>query len=1122
MAQGLWNLYAGAGIQSSTAAGIGSTSALATTGHFTRQKRRRLEVGLAKGELRLSSLGAGDLATIGLSQRRKIEDEQGGRGIGGLFKNLGSDVYDLAKGIGPGIYSLGKAVAHDVAPWSGPSAGNKSELVEKILKPAFQNYKQTYSGDILGHLYKHPLQPILDVATLATGGAAAAAKAGTVASRAGVEGGIANLARLTSREGRAPAVTKTGIEIPREYTPRPASRLGQMGLDKLGQKIEPIGEFQGKRALQRELKLSDVQVKGEAARAIADIGKPMADKFKDLSIPEQVALAFSFRGINTPELIQAAQEGFRNSLGDLDVNEKANNLKIDRKYRETLARDDIGIADLVANPTDRMRQAATIWERSVQQGLEELPITPEQHQAAISSYQRRLKSDDPETPLPADGYQMEVPHGVIEPTYAPDVRAVGYEAHRQGEKLSKLTGGVIKPGELTFRRGPAERLNSTSAITSQNLLAPKAQRYLHDSTGETFSEGLFRVDPKLYIEHVAKREKDLIENGFNADLVQQFAKKKEDGELMRFKDADALVSAGLSPDDWVLVNPEYPIAWFRSETNFTKQAETIMKRLQDADSTDAAVLEKMLNDLTDVDAKAFITAHWGAMKRPGVAIPRDFFEYQKQLVEVTEPFRNPAMRTYVRIMHRWRNAVLAYMPRWAINTAIGSFITNMVKGVMNPLDYIAGDKLRRTYENASGEQSIRPLGRAGRDFDTTGLQRSEPVGVALQDQAIAEMLEPSMSGYQQAMDIRMPTRKLVAGVQHIEDFFRRASFIHSLKQIKRREGEPDIQFEDTFQGDEAGLPEGATEAMGDVLGDHYDRVTVAHGSIQEMLQDPRLVDRAIRDTNKFGYNYGALGPFERRVVRQFIPFWGWYKFISQLAYRLPVEFPGRSQALNQLSIIGNDAADDLGSVPDWMRGSIILGVKPDGTVKYLPTTGLNPFSSFLNPLSPKGAIEGTLSTGQLAPGIQAVLQAAGYDTLTGDSVRVSPQSGVTQDFLGRLINDKGEVVSARQIAPLRRGLMSLARSIPQVRLGEKHILEGGGSVYPESVPFLAERPMAPASGAAISTGSGATDLGLSSLGFLPRGYDLATFQQLQEKRARYNRTKRRRDMQKLKRKYELK
>lgn len=1116
----LWDLYAGASLPSSTAKSIGSVSALATGGHFVRQRRRRLETGLAKGELRLSSLGAGDLATIGLSTRRKIEEEQNGRGIAGLFKNLGSDIYDVAKGIGPGLYTLGKSVAHDIAPWSGPLAGNKSDIVEKILKPTFENYKQTYSGDILGNLYKHPLQPILDASMIVSGGASAAAKVGTAAERAGVRGGVANLARLTSREGRAPAVTKTGVEIPRAYTPRPAARVGQMGLDKLGETFEPIGNFQGKKALQRELKLTDVQSKGEAARVIADVGKPLADKFKDLSIPEQIALALSFRGINTPELIQAAQQGFRESLLNEDINTKAENLKISPEYRETLARDDIGIADLVANPTDRMRSAAAIWEQSVQKGLEELPITPEQHQAAVSSYQRQLRSHDPENPLPAEDYEMIVPEGVIPPTYAPDVRAIGYEPHRARERLSQITRGAIRPGELSFRRGPAERLNSTSAITSQNLLAPKAQRYLHDSTGETFREGLFRVDPRLYVEHVAKREKDLIENAFNADLVQQFAMKNEDGELMRFKDADALVSAGLSPDDWVLVSPEYPIAWFRSETNFTKQTETIIKRLQDADSTDAAVLQKMLDDLTDVDAKAFITAHWGAMKRPGVAIPRDFFEYQKQLVEVTEPFRNPAMRLYVRTMHRWRNAVLAYMPRWAINTAIGSFITNMVKGVMNPIDYIQGDRLRRTYENPqTGETSIRPLGKAGKSFNTEGLVRSEPVGVALQDQAIAEMLEPSMSGYQQAMDIRMPTRKLVAGVQHIEDFFRRASFIHSMKQIKRREGEPEIEVEDTFQGGED-IPEGATEAMGDVLGDHYDRVTAAHGSVQEMLQDPRLVDRAIRDTNKFGYNYGALGPFERRVVRQFIPFWGWYKFISQLAYRLPVEFPGRTQALNQLAVIGNDTVDDLGAVPDWMKGAIILGVNPDGTVKYLPTTGLNPFSTFLNPLSPKGAIEGTLSTGQLAPGIQAVLQAAGYDTLTGDSVRVSPQSGVTQDFLGRLINDQGEVVSAREVAPVRRGLMSLARSIPQVRLGEKHILEGGGSVYPESVPFLAERPMAPASDAAVSIGSGSGDLALSSLGFLPRGYDLATFQQLQEKRARYNRTKRRRDLQKLKRKYE--
>lgn len=1117
MAQGLWNLYAGANLPATTSRTIGSTSAAATSGRYLASRRRKLQHELATGHVRASQLGTSDLATLGLGSH-KISPNSGDdtvSGVGGLFKNLGKDIYGVAKGFFPGLWTLGKAVAHDAAPWSGPLSGDDSEVVDKVLKPVYQTYKDTYfSGNVGQKLYDHPLQPILDLATIASGGAAAASKAGKVAVKAGSNAGVAqSLASLTSRGGRAPATMRLGntdeatVSIPREYTPRPLAHLGQQGLDKLGAKFEPLGNFQGRKALQRELKLTDVRSRGEAARAIADVGKPIADRVKDLSLPEQIALGLSLRGVNTPELLLKAQERWRQALADPEVNKRAESIGISREYRETLTRDDIGLADLIQHPTPKMVAAADAIRGDVSKGLEELPITPEQHAAHVSSYQRRLLSDDPNTPIPAADYDIQVPEGAIEPTYVPDVRAAGFEPHRSFSKLSKATGGVVKSGPLTFRRGPAERLQSTSAITSQNILAPRAQRYLHDSTGQTFDEGVFRTDPRLYVEHAAKRERDLIENGFNVNLVDKYAYRK-DGEVVKFKNQEELLAAGLKPDEWVFVNPEYPIAWFRAESNFMKQAEGIIQRLQDADSQDAVVVQQMLDSITDADARAFISSHWGALKKPGVAIPRDFFEYQRQLVSTTEPFNNPAMRLYVRMMHRWRNLVLAYMPRWALNTAVGSFITNMVKGVLNPVNYVQGDRLRRSYlDPSSGETVIRPFGAKGREFDSSGLEKSEPVGVTLQEQAIAEMLEPSMGGYQQTMNIRMPTRKLVAAVQHIEDFFRRASFIHSMKQISRRE--PDI------------LP-GATEAMGEVLSDHYGMVASQRGSVENMLKDPVLVERALQDTNKFGYNYGALGPFERRYVRQFVPFWGWYKFISLLAYRLPVEFPGRTAAINQLALIGNDALEEVGAVPEWMKGSIVLGMKDNGVIKYMPTTGLNPFSSFANPLSPDGILEGTLSSGQLSPVLQSLLQGYGYDPLSGDSVRVSPESGVTQDFLGRLINQEGDVVSARQVAPVRRTIMSLLRSIPQIRLGEKYALEGGGSVYPESIPLIAPRPMSPASEDSYTTGSAPGDVGLSVIGLMPRSYDVRRYQQLREKRRRYNQTKRRRDLLKLKRKMEQK
>lgn len=681
-------------------------------------------------------------------------------------------------------------------------------------------------------------------------------------------------------------------------------------------------------------------------------------------------------------------------------------------------------------------------------------------------------------------------------------------------------------------RNRGERNLSGRTVTRENLMTPNASPYLRGSTGETFLQGMARIDPRVYVEHASKRERDLIENAFKVELVERHAAKGDDGEFLRFKSPDEVNKA--LGDGWTLISLEYPIAWFRSETKYAEALEQVMNKADElGDEASAGAIQGIIDNLTDAQAKAFVAAHWGAMKRKGVAVPNEFFEYQKQLVQVTDPFNTAAARFYVRSMHKWRQAVLALMPRWAINTAIGSFVLNIVKGVTNPMDYVRGQRLNRTYRDPeTGETMVRPGAIARRlgaeDIDMTRqVEKVQPPGVSIQEDALADMMETSMAGYQRSMDIKVPTERLVRGVQHIEDFFRRASFVHSIKLEARRKGRTDgeeldmVPDEDTFQSEGAQ----ALQEMGDVLTEHYAQVVAKRGDVDAMLHDPELVRRAIEDVNKWGYNYGSLGPFERRYVRQFVPFWGWYKFISKLAYRLPVEAPARAVVLNALSTVGQDAAEELGLLPPWIRGSIILGTNPDGTIKYLPTLGMNPFGSFFNPLSPEGAIEGTLAPGQLAPAIQALMQGAGFDTLTGGPVRVSPQSGASLDALGRLVDETtGEPISAGEVQTVPRTLMALARTFPQYRLGEKYALEGGGSVFPEHIPFIQPRPMAPSSEAAPAirdlVGPGSSDIGLAMLGALPRGYDLRNYQQLARKSAKYAQKRNRRSIRKLKRKLE--
>lgn len=1135
----LADLYIGAGISKPIARGSGLQAGAMSSGAYFRTKRRTVLNELATGAKRQSQLGTSDLAVLGLGGAKKPKSNRslpgGGffKGVGGLFGNLGKDVADFTTGLPGGIVKLVGSAASDVFRMDHVLTGD-SALYKNILKPTFEGYKHTYGqGNVLKNIYEHPLGPILDAATIASLGAGGAAKAGQVATRAGNTGRLADLARITARDGRPSINLPGGREIPREYTPRPLAKAGQIGLDKLGRVgadggLNKLGEFQARRASAGASRMAHQEELGARAQNIAGVIRPLAETGRAMSDPDvSLAYALAIRGVNTPERLAAYQERVRTAMKDPEIVQKQEALGVPLAVQERRANLPERVQRLILDPTFEpesqaaMQAARARWESDVQRGHTQLevdvPDIRKIHDTKIGSYQRELDGTEG-TAAP------DFAPGQIEPGYAPDIQANNLETFVPRGRLSKVVP-FMKPGEEAIRvKGRTNRSMRDNALALQDVFVPRAQSYLHDASGETFFQGLFRADPQVWVDHAIQREKDIAERAFSKKIIEENALLGPDGQPRRFTSAE-FNQAGLGATH-VLTNPDFPMQWFRAETSFTKDAARLVNALKkEGDMVNANVVEQMLKNLTDADAKAFMSTHMMAMKKPGVAIPKAFSEYQRKILQVSDPFNNPLMRAYAGFMHHWRNTVLAYMPRWGLNTAIGSFVTNVTKGVVNPLDYVRGNRLGRTYLDEEGQSVTRPgmIGRSrlgGRndlDFSSQRYTKMEPAGVSLQGEARQELLDSS-AGRQASF----PTEKLIAGVQHIEDFFRRASFQQSLRKNARQQAhEPAVLVGDVPHTGEAladvnAAPEGTLENMGDVVADAHLQIKNHNGDLESMLADEQLVRRSLRDTNKFGYNYGALGPDERRYVRQFMPFYGWYKFISNLAGRLPVEYPGRTAALMQLGEIGHDMQEELGQMPEWIKGSIILGVNADGTIRYLPTRGMNPFSSFFNPLNPGASLKQL--TGMANPLIQAGAQAAGFDTLTGDSVRVSPQSGAGRDFLGNLVNDRGEQVAPGSIQPVARGLMALARSIPQYRLGEKYMLEGGGSVYPEHIPFgIQNRPMSPASGDALT--SGVEAIGRSVVGINPRGYDLKKYQQLTRKRAQYIKKKNKRSIRKTEQKF---
>jgi hypothetical protein len=257
---------------------------------------------------------------------------------------------------------------------------------------------------------------------------------------------------------------------------------------------------------------------------------------------------------------------------------------------------------------------------------------------------------------------------------------------------------------------------------------------------------------------------------------------------------------------------------------------------------------------------------------------------------------------------------------------------------------------------------------------------------------------------------------------------------------------------------------------------------------------PEFVHDALNELDRISYSFGQMSPWERKLAKNIMPFYGWYKFMSKFVWSLPMTTPGRALALSRLGQLGSSDQSQLGPIPDWLRSSIMFDTKNLQQVHYLSMLGLNPLGDVLNPA---GGFQGIARLGQLSPVIQATLEGAGYNTLTGGLESIDPTSGI--------INVNGQYIDlhtgkayesldqANVGADVARFVGGLMRSFPEVRLAES-FREQGHSVYPESIPFLSEKPIPTAQGSQPKNVT-PQNLLLQWAGVAPRTYNLSRYQQ---------------------------
>jgi hypothetical protein len=1125
----LWELYAGGGLSNSATRQIGANTAARTIEYHQIKRRRLLTDGLNKGFLKPEQLSIGDSALLkadpsGLNGDIRdrihvdIHPDSKPHGFFGLLGNLGGDIVDVAKNIVPGIYQGAKAFVHDVG--TGETIlkhghlNPKSELEKKVVAPTIKSYKNTYGpggGSFWENFYKHPLGPILDVATVASGGAGAVARAGRAAETAGIGGRVASkAARITSRErpDLNALVGNESVKIPRSYSERPLVKGPQVLFDKIEARTKTIHKLYGASAARRYATKTHSDLQLQVAQAIRGAMRPIEESFGELSPKESIALHLSLRGVNTLDRVKNFQQLMRNSLEGknpegFNVSDLAFN-QVDKRHVERLAKLDDETIHYALHPTAHMVDAAENWHRDVTAHVQELGIDEATHNEAIIAHQRLLQElqdenglfGNDEHPLQAHEQHIKgspelsepsVPENYpIAPDYVPDRSIEGMQWYEPPTgiirgNLAKL-GRYSEPGLVRRKRDDITEHD----VTPENVLAPTGISATHRSTGATFTSGAFRVDSHVFLEHVRSREKILRENVWKRDTLNRLAAKAENSKgeytIQKFK-SPAEMRNTLGPG-WTLVAPDFVYSTFRKERNML---EDVQKRsghlIERGILPDDPEFNASLEELAGQHAENFVRSEMGQIKKPGVAIPSNLFRHIKNLQKASDEFSWGPARLYQRYIRAWRSATLTFMPRWALNTAVGTFLQTLVSGAgMDLRNYTLAYRMRPAARGPVGRGIEKVAEHMGLGkFDPEGWI---PEGTFLGRAAVAEdfgELRNYPGMFERIIGARLPTRQILEGVQGIEDYFRSVMLAGAL----RREGRHDRREADSL------------EFMGEEVADWYRHNVPDHEYVDWLLKDKDRVDRAMENVNRFGYNYAHLGPMERRYVRQLIPFWGWYRFITKLAWRLPVEYPGRTMALSFLAQAGQDKFDELGQVPDWLRGSIILNFH-GGHLKYLSGMGVNPFSQFANPLAPHGAISGLLELGQFSPVIQAGLLAEGLDPLTGDSVRISPQEGVSRDILGRLVDTQtGQQVSPVTHGGLRRAVMGLIRAFPEARIGEKYGIMHGDTPYPESIPGIAERPMGTKYKPQDPEGVLAT--ALASTGMLPKSYDVGSYQDLPQR-----------------------
>lgn len=649
-------------------------------------------------------------------------------------------------------------------------------------------------------------------------------------------------------------------------------------------------------------------------------------------------------------------------------------------------------------------------------------------------------------PFASGGLTNYFPQASAHPTMR--VRPNGGPVARKMDKLiSAATRGQIKRESGVVGLHEVRRENLSRLLDPNSIGVGPFASFMQDADLTAFKAGIDRRDPVVMARHIAQREKVLVHRWLAEPFIAKIAVKDDAGNLIQVaNDAEKEQVFGDSniAAKYSIISPRALQVLVQTED---KGALDVAKALG---GTGGKMTEELMAHIDRIAAEGAIMSvrqladEAIASRGKGILVPNSYYQ---NLIKHAKVLDNSSRvgNVWRGFINKWRSAVLAYMPSWLLRTSVGHGFILFLSGVWDPRHYMAAMK-NFDLEGAGAKDLVTlPPG------IHQGMPHSE-FGQIGQRQYAKNMLAPAITG----------------AVHRVANFQRRAGFISMLNRVVKQHF---AELGEAFE-----LPGGLRNAT----------------NLQKVIDEhPEWVHHALNELDRVSYTFGQMSPWERRLAKNIIPFWGWYRFVSKFVWSLPITYPGRALAITRLGQIGASDQNALGPMPDWLRASIMFDTHNLSQVHYMSMLGLNPLGDVANPAA---GIQGLVRLGQMSPVIQAALEGAGYNTLTGGLESMDPALGIVE-VNGKYVNihTGQEVDSPGQASvgsSLERMIGGLARSFPEARIGELAVT-GGYPVYPESIPILWERRIPTTNTKDVSI----PGILAQYAGVAPKTYDLAKYQQ---------------------------